>query len=289
MASSVKKRGLGMGLSALLAGEDTFEPVPGESLRQIPIERLVPSPFQPRRRFDPDDLKALALSIRAKGVLQPLVVRERGDGYEIVAGERRWRAAQTAGLHALPAIVRRFSDQETLEIALIENLQRADLSAIEEARAFERLLGEFGHTQEALANALAKSRSHVANTLRLLKLPADVQAMVEDKRLSAGHARALVGVEHPLEAAQAVIERGLTVREVEALAAEKPVVKRASPPPAAVPADPDLAECEKRLAARLGLKVAIKPKRRGGMLTIAYGDLDQLQAIIGFFESQDSN
>ena len=285
MASSVKKRGLGMGLSALLAGEDTFEPVPGESLRQIPIERLVPSPFQPRRRFDPDDLKALALSIRAKGVLQPLVVRERGDGYEIVAGERRWRAAQTAGLHALPAIVRRFSDQETLEIALIENLQRADLSAIEEARAFERLLGEFGHTQEALANALAKSRSHVANTLRLLKLPAEVQAMVEDGRLSAGHARALIGVEHPLEAALAAIERGLTVREVEALATEKPAAKRASPSPA----DPDLADCEERLAARLGMKVAIKPKRRGSTLTIAYGDLDQLQAIIEFFESQGSN
>ncbi len=285
MASSVKKRGLGMGLSALLAGEDAFEPVPGESLRQIPIERLAPSPLQPRRRFDPDDLKALALSIRAKGVLQPLVVREGDDGYEIVAGERRWRAAQTAGLHALPAIVRRFSDQETLEIALIENLQRADLSAIEEARAFERLLDEFGHTQEALANALAKSRSHVANTLRLLKLPTEVQAMVEDGRLSAGHARALIGVEHPLEAARAAVERGLTVRDVEALAATGAAVKRSAPAPPA----PDLADCEARLAARLGLKVAIKSKRRGGTLTIAYGDLDQLQAIIGFFESQGNN
>ena len=283
--ASVKKRGLGMGLSALLAGEDTFEPVPGESLRQIPIECLVPSPFQPRRHFDPDDLKALAESIRAKGVLQPLVVREAGDGYEIVAGERRWRAAQTAGLHALPAIVRRFSDQETLEIALIENLQRADLSAIEEARAFKRLLGEFGHTQEALANALAKSRSHVANTLRLLKLPVEVQAMIEDGRLSAGHARALIGVEHPLEAAQAAVERGFTVRDVETLMAGATVKKATTP----APADLDLADCVERLAARLGLKVAIKPKRRGGTLTIAYSDLDQLQAIIRFFESQGNN
>ena len=188
--------------------------------QNVPIEFLRPSPLQPRRRFDEAELEALADSIRERGILQPLLVRPAASGaagYEIVAGERRWRAAQRAGLHEVPAVVRELSDQETLELALVENLQRADLSPLEEAQAFRRLIDEFGHTQEELATGVGKSRSHVANTLRLLALPAAVQALVEDGSLTAGHARALIGCADAERLARAVIERGLNVRETEAL------------------------------------------------------------------------
>ena len=283
----MKKRGLGMGLSALLAGDDDeVDPAealperrparPEEGLERLPIEFLRPSPFQPRRRFDEAGLEDLAASIAAKGILQPLVVRPDGkDGFEIIAGERRWRAAQRAGLDEVPAIVRRFGDREALEIALVENLQRADLNAVEEARAFERLMGEFGHTQDVLAEAVGKSRSHVANTLRLLRLPEDVRLMVEDGRLTAGHGRALLGTSDPVALAHVVVEKSLTVREVEALAAAPPAARPTPPPP-----DPDLLACEERLARHLGLRVSIRPKRKGGSLSIAYSSPDQLQSLL---------
>ena len=273
-----RKRGLGMGLSALMGDE---EPGGGEeALQRVPIEFLTASPLQPRRHFDQGELEALAESIRVKGILQPLVVRQRSDdtGYEIVAGERRWRASQIAGLHELPVVVRDLGDRDVLEIALIENLQRADLSPIEEAEAFARLMQEFGHTQEALAAALGKSRSHVANTLRLLKLPAGVRAMVVDGRLTAGHARALLSVEDAQGMAEAVVARGLNVREVEALVQAGSLVGKPPPEPKAI--DPDIVACEKRLAERLGLKVEFRAGRKGGSLTVHYKSADQFDQVL---------
>jgi ParB family transcriptional regulator, chromosome partitioning protein len=278
------RRGLGMGLSALL-GADT-ETYRGGSLpagaQRVPIEFLRPSPLQPRRRFDEAELEALAQSIRERGVLQPLLVRPAGGivaGYEIVAGERRWRAAQRAGQHEVPVVVRELSDQETLELALIENLQRADLSPLEEAYAYRRLTSEFAHTQEALAEAIGKSRSHVANTLRLLTLPPAVHELVEDGRLSAGHARALIGSPAAEALARIVIDRGLNVRETEAL-----VRLRASRPKARGRAenseDPNVLELSRRLTAQLGLEVGIRARGKGGLLTIRYSDLHQLDGLI---------
>jgi ParB family transcriptional regulator, chromosome partitioning protein len=280
------RRGLGMGLSALLgggaaeayAGDGAAAPAP----QRVPIEFLRPSPLQPRRRFDEAELEALAGSVRERGVLQPLLVRpcDRGAaGYEIVAGERRWRAAQRAGLHEVPVVVRELSDRDTLEVALVENLQRADLSPLEEAQAYRRLMDEFAHTQEEMAEAVGRSRSHVANTVRLLSLPAVVQDMVADGRLSAGHARALVGSPAAESLASAVVERGLNVRETEAL------VRREAGRPrpggrSAGRADPNALELARRLTGQLGLEVDIRARGRGGLLTIRYSDLDQLDGLI---------
>ncbi|MEZ5836682.1 MAG: ParB/RepB/Spo0J family partition protein [Geminicoccaceae bacterium] len=283
--AGTRKRGLGMGLSALL-GADTHSSSTGggdSHLQTVPIEFLRASPLQPRRHFDEDELNALAESIRAKGVLQPLVVRPVDGaipGYEIIAGERRWRASQIAGLHDLPAIVRSLSDREVLEIALIENLQREDLSAIEEAVAFQKLIDDYGHTQEELGTALGKSRSHVTNTLRLLKLPAEVREMVDDGRLSAGHARALIMSEDPLALAQIIIDKKLSVRETEELARRGTgqVTDRAKRDP--VLADPNVAAAEQLLASRLGLKVDIRAKKRGGTLVIHYRTGEQLDQVM---------
>ncbi len=279
-----RRRGLGMGLSALLGGGD--EVYAPESQRvagqHVPIEFLRPSPLQPRRRFDEAELESLAESIRERGILQPLLVRPATSGaagYEIVAGERRWRAAQRAGLHEVPAVVRELSDQETLEFALIENLQRADLSPLDEAQAFRRLVDEFGHTQDELAQAIGKSRSHVANTLRLLMLPAAVLALVEDGSLTAGHARALIGCAHAERLAHEVIEGGLNVRDTEALVRRETMGARPERRAGAV-ADPHVKELEERLTSHLGLEVGIRAKRSGGVLTIRYRDLDQLDGLI---------
>jgi ParB family chromosome partitioning protein len=279
-----RRRGLGMGLSALLGSGPEDYATAGEraTTQTVPIEFLRASPFQPRRKFDDGELEALADSIREKGILQPLLVRPCASGaagYEIVAGERRWRAAQRAGLHEVPAVVRPLSDRETLELALIENIQRTDLSALEEAQGFRRLIDEFGHTQEELAAAIGKSRSHIANTLRLLALPAAVQAMVEEGRLSAGHARALLGCEDPERLAKLVIEQELNVRETEEL-----VRREAARPKQARQRgrgeDPNVRELEERLTATLGLAVGIRAKGGGGVLTIRYRDLDQLDGLI---------
>jgi ParB family transcriptional regulator, chromosome partitioning protein len=280
--TTVRKRGLGMGLSALL-GSDT-EPAPGDSgrerLRFVPIEQLRASPLQPRQHFADEELELLAQSLRDRGVLQPLVVRAARDavGYEIVAGERRWRAAQKAGLHELPVVVRELDDREVLELALIENLQRQDLNALEEARAYRRLMSDFAYTQDSLGSVVGKSRPHIANTLRLLNLPDEVQALVTRGELSAGHARALLGARDPGQLAREVIRRGLTVRETEHLTAAALRRERQARPDRL--SDPDLDDLERQLGRRIGLAVAIRPGRRGGTLVIRYSSPEQLDALV---------
>ena len=277
-----RRRGLGMGLSALLGSHvERSDPEFRAPLR-VPIELLQPSSLQPRRRFDEDELEGLADSIRARGVMQPLLVRPMADnsrtGYEIIAGERRWRAAQLAGLHELPVVVHELSDREVLEVALIENVQRQDLSPLEEAEGYRRLIDEFGHTQEALASSLGKSRSHIANLVRLLGLPEGVRRLLEGGQLSAGHARALLGVSDPEAMARLVVARALNVRQTEALArADNPGAPRASRPAAI---DPNTVALERDLSQRLGLSVKVSPKGEGGVVTIAYSSLDQLDGLL---------
>ena len=281
-----RRKGLGRGLSALMGGEATsyseIEKGRGGAPRELPVDTIFPNPDQPRRVFDEAKLDELAASIRDRGVLEPILVRRSprdAKRYEIVAGERRWRAAQRARLHAVPAIVRDFTDAEVLEVALIENIQREDLNAIDEGAAYQRLVEEFGHTQEALARLMGKSRSHVANQMRLLSLPAAVKAMVSDGRLSAGHARALVTARDPAALAATVLARGLSVRQTEALAQSEAAARSAKG--AAKPAkDADTRALEGELKAALGAAVAIDHKgAKGGTLTLSYRDLDQLEEI----------
>lgn len=283
-----KPRGLGRGLSALMAdvSQDSGVQEPSVSRRPdqtVPIEKLKANPNQPRRTFNQGDLDDLAASIKEKGILQPLIVRPiEGGDYEIVAGERRWRAAQISQLHDVPVLVRDLDDTEVLEIAIIENIQRADLNAVEEAAGFRQLMDKFGHTQEKLAAALGKSRSHIANLLRLLSLPEDVQDLVVAGELSAGHARALITSENPSELAKIVVRDGLSVRATEAL------VKRQqqpdTPPVNASKAKPtgekdaDTRALERDLSAILAMKVAINHKAgtEMGQVTLTYENLDQL-------------
>jgi ParB family chromosome partitioning protein len=278
-----RRRGLGMGLSALLGtSQDELPTVGSERSRLVPIEFLRPCPLQPRRRFAEDELAALADSIRQRGVLQPLLVRRAPNGadfYEIIAGERRWRAAQMAGAHELPVIVHELSDRDALEVALLENVQRQDLSALEEAEGYRRLIEEFGHTQEALAGALGKSRSHIANLMRLLGLPPAVRALLEAGELSAGHARALLGAREPAALARLVISRGLNVRQTEALVRAE-AARPERRPQARGAKDPNILALERDLSARLGLKVSLTVRRQGGTVEIAYGSLDQLDELV---------
>lgn len=278
-----RRRGLGRGLSSLIpetpsAGNEHDGP-------NVPIEKLKPSPMQPRRRFTEDELNGLAESIRAKGVMQPLLVRLGGDGtgtYEIIAGERRWRAAQLAGIHELPVIVRDLSDRETLEVALLENIQREDLSPLEEAEAYQRLIDEFGHTQQELADTLGKSRSHIANLLRLLGLPFEIRSMVEGGQLSAGHARALLSAQNPLPLARIIAKKGLNVRQAEMMVRleKSGDAEQASTLTKAPVKDPDTLALERELSANLGLKVTLKSKGKGGSISIAYRSLDQLDGFL---------
>lgn len=282
-ATPVRKSrpGLGRGLSALMGDLAREEPVaagasstPG--LRMVAVGAMTPHPDQPRRRFDEAALDELAASIATRGVIQPIVVRPHGQGYQIVAGERRWRAAQRARLHEVPVIIRDFDEAETLEIALVENIQRQDLNAIEEAQAYARLIGDYGHTQEALAKIVHKSRSHVANLLRLLDLPPIVQGHVVEGRLTMGHARALIGAADIEALASDVIARGLSVRDTERRAqAAKPVSNgRTGAGP-----NPDIAALENQLADMLGLSVKVSFGAKGGTLTLGYSTLDQLDMI----------
>lgn len=285
------KRGLGRGLSALMADMDIDTPANGpEQTRDrtmIPIEQITANPDQPRRQFDPDALQELADLLRQHGVLQPLIVRPhpRDEGlYQIVAGERRWRAAQMAQLHELPVIIRQFSDTEVLEVAIIENIQRADLNAIEEAASFRQLMDRFGHTQEKLAEALNKSRSHIANLLRLLNLPDSVQDFVKEGKLSAGHARALITAENPAALARQVIDKGLSVRETENLVRKKsePSVAKSATSNRRPTAekDADTRALEADLSAHLKMKVVINHVGLdGGTISITYRDLDQLDLL----------
>jgi ParB family chromosome partitioning protein len=292
-----KKKRLGKGLSALF-GEAAEEPVVSQGTsadgmvggtvvpRTLPIASLQPGKFQPRRRFDDDALRALVDSIRQQGVVQPLLVRPiEGGKYEIVAGERRWRAAQAIPLHEVPVVIRDLGDREALEIGLVENIQRADLTPLEEAEAYRRLIEEFGHTQEALSQAVGKSRSHIANTLRLLYLSAGVKTLVEDGKLTAGHARALLTAPDPDALAVKAVNEGLSVREVERMAqsAKTPAGgkvggarPRLAPKVTSGDKDPDTLNLEKHLSEILGLGVDIQFDGKGGSLTISYDTLEQL-------------
>jgi ParB family chromosome partitioning protein len=248
----------------------------------LPVAVIRPHPDQPRRHFDEEKLEELAQSIAERGVLQPIVVRKVGNGYQIVAGERRWRASQRARLHEIPALVRELDDTQTLEIAIIENIQRADLNAIEEAEAYQRLIGDFGHSQEALGKLVQKSRSHVANLLRLLDLPAAVRQDVANGSLTMGHARALITAPDPEKLAADVIKRGLSVRETEKLARSvKPATDREPrEPKSAKPApNADIAALERQLGDMLGLAVKIAHGETGGTVTLSYSTLDQLDMI----------
>jgi len=286
------KRGLGRGLAALLGDEaaDYAALDRQRNSKQVPIEQVHPGRVQPRRRFDEEALQSLADSVKAQGLLQPILVRrhpERPAEYEIVAGERRWRAAQQAQLHEVPVVIRELDDAQALELALVENVQRQDLDAIEEAEGYRRLLEEFGHPQEELARLIGKSRPHIANTLRLLNLPDPVKELVRDGKLSAGHARALLGAAEPETAARQVVSRGLSVRETEKLVAGERATP-ATPRPrgggagkGAVPAkDADTLALERDLSALLGMRVSIELRGQGGVLTLHYDDLDQLDEVL---------
>ncbi|NKB55463.1 MAG: ParB/RepB/Spo0J family partition protein [Alphaproteobacteria bacterium] len=280
-ADDTKRRGLGRGLSALL-GDEAEDYASLDRLRlskMVPIEFLRPGGVQPRKHFDDESISALVESIREKGVLQPLLVRrhaEHTNAYEIVAGERRWRASQRAGLREVPVVIKELDDSEALEIALIENVQREDLTPIEEAEGYRRLMDEFDHTQEALAQAIGKSRSHIANLLRLLTLPDSVKQLVNEGTLSAGHARALINTDAPDELARAVVRRGLNVRQTEKL------VKQQGDAPVREPIarDPNIVALENDLGQLLGLKVTIKTRGEGGTLDIAYETLEQLDDVL---------
>jgi ParB family chromosome partitioning protein len=277
------KRGLGRGLEALLA--DNAGEAGHEQTRKLPIEFLHPLAQQPRRRFPDDEIDALAQSIRANGILQPLLVRpldDFGESWGIVAGERRWRAAQRAGLLEVPVVVRELTDGEALEIALLENVQRHDLSPLEEAFGYGALIDEFGHTQEALAERVGKSRSHIANLLRLTQLSVQLQTWLEEEQLTVGHARALLTARDPEALARIVIAQGLNVRQTEALV--KAEGRNPRPPAARPEPDPDIAALERRLTARLGLRVELKTKGRSGRLTIAYSSPEQLDRLLGTLE-----
>ena len=271
---------LGRGLAALMGDSTAADPAsPG--VTAIPVDKLEPGPYQPRAPIDPASLADLVDSIRARGILQPLLARPHPRDparYQIIAGERRWRAAQTAGLHEIPALVRNLTDAEAMAAALVENLQREDLNAIEEAEGYRRLLDEFGMTQETLAAAIGKSRSHVTNTMRLLNLPASVQGELKNGALSPGHARALLAHPDPARAAIAVIAGGLNVRQTEALAAGKPTIEKPAAPARAK--DPETLALEHDLSERLGLKVEIGFDGKGGMVRIHYRSLDQLDGLI---------
>ncbi|MGD8808537.1 MAG: ParB/RepB/Spo0J family partition protein [Gammaproteobacteria bacterium] len=289
VADDNRRRGLGRGLSALFGEEDdgpqSIAAGDGDGIRMLPVDALTPGPYQPRQTFDDDALEGLAASIREKGVLEPVLVRPtpgREDSFQIIAGERRWRAAQRAQQHEIPVIIRGFSDIDAMEIALIENLHREDLSALEEAEAYRRLIDEFGHTQDRLAQAISKSRSHVANTLRLLALPDPVKARIREGELSAGHARALLTAEDPESLAAEVVSKGLNVRQTERLAQRgKPGSTgrpRGRPPKPAK--DPNTAALERDLAAMLGLTVSIEERGEGGTLSIHYETLEQLDDLL---------
>ena len=280
--TQVQKRRLGRGLAALIGDDTSEESVVQDvrTLRHVPIELLRPNPHNPRKHFAEEDLNALAQSLKERGLLQPLVVRPIADGlFEIVAGERRWRASQRAGLHDLPVLVRELDDKATLEIALIENIQRSDLNVLEEARAYRQLIEQYGHTQQQLADASGKSRSHIANTMRLMNLPEATQKQIELGQLTAGHARALIATETPEDLADKIIQLNLTVRQAEDLAREtSPGPKKSK---AKTEKDADTRSLEKQMSEAMGLGVEIKHKdKSGGQVIINYKTLDQLDDVI---------
>lgn len=291
MAEETRSR-LGRGLAALMgdvgAESAVSERAGPRTPRRVAIEHIKPSPRNPRRSFADDDLAELSQSIKERGIIQPIVVRAlkggEKDHYEIIAGERRWRAAQKAGLHDVPIVLLDVGDAEALELAIIENVQRTDLNPLEEAAGYQSLASDYSHSQEDIATIVGKSRSHVTNTLRLLKLPDSVKAFISDGKLSAGHARALVGQPNPEELAQDIVNRGLNVRQAEALRQDnaKTAPKKSK---AKARKDADTAAAEKRLSDALGLAVEIKHGSRGGHVQIKYKTLEQLDEVIKRLES----
>jgi ParB family chromosome partitioning protein len=290
MSEDISKRRLGRGLAALIGEMDQATPV-GEAPksvtadRQVPIEHISRNPRNPRRYFDENDLQDLSSSIRQHGIVQPVVVRTIGDNYEIIAGERRWRAAQLAGLVEIPVIVRDVDDRTALEIAIVENVQRADLNPLEEALGYELLVAEHGYTQNDLGDIIGKSRSHVANSLRLLKLPTPVREMLAAGDLSAGHARALVSTSDPAGLARTIVSKGMSVRDAERLAQND---IKAQTQPASMPKmdqkDSDTLALERTLSDALGLDVTINHRGSGGQVRISYKSLDQLEEICRLLE-----
>jgi ParB family chromosome partitioning protein len=287
MAEEARPR-LGRGLAALIgdAGEENAALERARGPKKIPIEFLRPNPRNPRKTFDDTELEELADSIREKGIIQPIVARNVpgvADAYEIIAGERRWRAAQRAGLHEIPILTVEADDRQALEIAIIENVQRADLNALEEALGYERLASEFGYSQGDLAKIIGKSRSHVANTLRLLNLPESVKELLAQGLFSAGHARALLAVGDPVSVAKRILDQGLTVRDVERIAQEDsqraPEIKSTDGIKARKEKDADTRALEKTLSEALGLVVTIDHKGESGEMRIRYKSLDQLDAL----------
>lgn len=285
----VERRGLGRGLSALMADVNLdTSPVTASTpvTRQdsvMAVELLIPNPDQPRRTFSETALQELAASIREKGVIQPLIVRKnpkKSGTYEIVAGERRWRAAQIAQVHQVPIIIRELDDTEVLEVAIIENIQRSDLNPVEEAMGYRQLIDRFGHTQEKMAEALSKSRSYIANLMRLLQLPDEVLELLRDGQLSAGHARALITTDNPVELAHEVISKGLSVRETERLA-KAPKRDATKKPTRKIEKDADTRALEGDLSANLGMKVRVDHDagKENGKLTINYATLEQLDEL----------
>ncbi len=281
-----KRKSLGRGLGALLGSEAL--PMDDEDFKQIKssnyigISEIVPCKYQPRTEFDEEALQSLAESIKEKGVLQPLLVRKTQDGFELIAGERRWRASKMAGLNEVPVIIKDFDDKEVLEVALVENLLRENLSAIEEAEGLQRLIDEFSHTQDALAQIMGKSRSYIANTLRLLNLPQSVQYMVKENKLSAGHARALIGLENAEELAKKIVAKGLNVRQVEDLVAKQ---KDGPKTKSTKERSEDLEQIEKDLIKKLGLRLQISSgKNGGGKVVIPYSSVAELDMIISVLE-----
>lgn len=294
MVNKRERSGLGRGLSALMADIETpgiTTTAPDRDLalqrgfRRVPIDQIHPNPDQPRRRFAETAMEELAASIREKGVIQPLIVRpdpKRPDDFQIVAGERRWRAAQLAQLHDLPVVIREFSDTEVLEIAIIENVQRADLNAMEEAAGYRQLIDRFGHTQDKLAQALGKSRSHIANMMRLLALPEEIQDSVRGGQLSAGHARALLTATDPIGLARKTIANGWSVRDVEKLAKPGNTSPKTTPRSTGPTKDADTAALESDLSAAIGMPVSIRydPASGEGSVSIKYKDLQALDDIV---------
>ena len=288
-----KRKSLGRGLGALLGDaefniDEALNDTPTQPVLapddRVDVNLLFPSPFQPRKDFDEEALNALVESVKEKGVLQPLLVRKKNGRFEIIAGERRWRASKLAGLQTVPVIVKDMDDKEVLEVALVENLLRENLSAIEEAEGFQRLIDEFSHTQEALAQIVGKSRSHVANTLRLLNLPDSVKDLVREGTLSAGHARALVGLDNAETLAKQIVAKDLNVRQVEELVAKQKNPEVKEPKKAK---DEDIVEIEKDLNKNLGLRIKISPsKQGGGKVVLQYASAAELDMIIDILEQK---
>ena len=278
--SNIQKKGLGRGLSSLMG--DVEIPIKENNNKlsdtRIPISKLRANPLQPRRLFNKESINELAASIKSKGLVQPILVRpsEKNPGdYEIIAGERRWRAAQIAQLHEMPAVIKNLNDVETLEIAIIENVQRSDLTVIEEATGYKKLIESYGHTQEQLSEIVGKSRSHVANIMRLLTLPQSIQDMITEGKISAGHARAIMNSAFPEKLAEKIISENLSVREAESIAKQgKNHIKKVRLK------DPDTVDLENSLSQKLGLNVEINHKgNKGGHIKVDYKNLDQLELV----------